>query len=414
MHRCKWWLLALAAVFIVVASGSGTQGHTPISSRWSYNEHLFPIFADRCGSCHIAGGIAPMSLVTYQEAFPWTQSIREEILGLRMPPWQAEDGFGAFSNGHALSAREMDMILEWSSGGYPEGPRDQPPAAPELPTDWALGEPALTLEMPAPFDIDAGTREAIRYFVLPSGVDADQVISAVDLQPGARAVVRSAAVFVDTAGAARALDDADPAVGFAAPDDGAFPSVPPVAVWIPGQSPVQTDSVGYPLPAGSDIVLRIQYRKTWITEGQPFSDQSRVGLYFSDSGAAPIGSMLATSPATVSGMEVSFSHEIADDVTLLGLLPEVDIESSEIQVEAVQPDGSRTPLLWLREPDSGWTSRFWFDAPVSLPQGSRLDITAVLEPGAERRPSASLLGGDAAAAPIRMAIDYVDGAAAAN
>ena len=69
-----------------------------------------------------------MSLLTYREAYPWTQSIREEILGLRMPPWKAEDGFGSFSNGHVLPAHEMDMLLEWSAGGYPPGSA-QPDAA---------------------------------------------------------------------------------------------------------------------------------------------------------------------------------------------------------------------------------------------------------------------------------------------
>ena len=412
MRYYKWGLLALAMA-CVVALDSGARAHTPISSRWNYNEHLFPIFRDQCGSCHIEGGIAPMSLVTYQSAYPWTQSIREEILGLRMPPWQAEDGFGMFRNGHALSARDMDMILEWSSGGYPQGPRDQEPPAPELPADWALGEPDVTLEMPEAFEIDAGTRELVRYFVLPSGADAERAITAVDLQPGARAVVRSAAVFVDAAGAARELDVADPAPGFADPEDGSFPAAPPVGVWIPGQAPVRTDGVGYALPAGSDVVLRIQYRKTWITEGQAFTDRSRVGLYLAAGDAAAIDSMLVTSPAAVSGREVSFSHDIAADVTLLSIIPEVDIESSEMQVEAVKPDGSRIPMLWLREPDSGWTSRFWFDAPVMLPEGSRLDITAVLDPGAERRPAGSLLG-EAAAAPIRVAVDYVEGAAPAN
>jgi hypothetical protein len=412
MRQYKWWLLALVMAFVVTL-GSGTRGHTPISSRWNYNEHLFPIFRDQCGSCHIEGGIAPMSLMTYQDAFPWTQSIREEILGLRMPPWQAEDGFGMFRNGHALSAHDMDMILEWSSGGYPQGPRDQAPPAPELSAEWTLGAPAMTLEMPEAFEIDAGTRELIRYFVLASDTGEDRTISAVDLQPGARAVVRSAAVFVDTEGAARALDDADSAPGFADPEDGAFPSAPPVAVWIPGQAPVRTQGMGFPLPNGSDVVLRVQYKKTWITEGQAFTDQSRVGLYFSEGGADSIDSMIVTSPATVSGLEVTFSHDIGTDVTLLSLIPEVDIESSAIQVEAVKPDGSRIPMLWLREPDSGWTTRFWFDAPVSLPQGSRLEFTAILDPGAERRPATSLLGA-AAAVPIRFAVDYIDGVAPAN
>ena len=104
------------ATILIGLSSSVTQTHTPIASRWNYNEHLFPIFQDNCGNCHREGGIAPMSLVTYQEAYPWAQSIREEVLGLRMPPWRAEDGFGDFSNGHALTAQEMDIIQEWASG----------------------------------------------------------------------------------------------------------------------------------------------------------------------------------------------------------------------------------------------------------------------------------------------------------
>ncbi len=411
MQRYRWWLLTLAMGFVVAAAGSVPHGHTPINSRWNYNEHLFPIFRDQCGSCHMEGGVAPMSLVTYRSAFPWTQSIREEILGLRMPPWQAEDGFGSFRNGHALSARDMDMILEWSSGGYPQGPRDQVPPVPETATDWALGEPTVTLEMPEAFALDAGTSETVRYFVLPAGDAPAQSINAIDFKPGATAVVRSAAVFVDATGAARTLDDADAGVGFAPPDAGDFPSAAPIAVWIPGQEPVQTRGMGYSLPPGSDLVLRIQYKKTWITEGQEFSDQSRVGLYAADGAGASIESMLVASPETVSGREVRFTHDVEQDLSLLALLPEVDIESSEIQIEAVKPDGSRVPMLWLREPDSGWTTRFWFDAPVSLPEGSQLEITARLDPAAERLPSTPLLGG---ANPIRIAVDYVAGNVAAN
>ena len=95
-----------------------------------------------------------MSLLTYQEAFPWTQSIREEVLGLRMPPWKAEDGFGEFLNGHVLPAHELDMILEWSSGGYPQGPRDQSPTPPSPSETWALGAPSLDLTLSDPFLIE--------------------------------------------------------------------------------------------------------------------------------------------------------------------------------------------------------------------------------------------------------------------
>ena len=408
MPSRKVWgfLLAIGVVLTLAISPSG---HTPISSRWNYNEHLFPIFHDQCGSCHNDGGIAPMSLLTYQDAFPWTQSIREEILGLRMPPWQAEDGFGRFQNGHALSAVQMDMILEWSSGGYPLGPRDQVPPVPEITDEWLLGEPSVTLRMPEAFTIDANTDTTVRYFALPAETTEDRVIKAVDFHPGARSVVRSASVFIDASGAAQLLDDADPGQGFGEDPTHAFPNAPPVAVWIPGQTPIVTEDMGFTLPSAATIVVRVQYKKTWITQGQEFSDQSSLGLYFSDrDDVVEINSLLVNSPPTISGREITFTHDIDADITLLGLLPEVDIDSSEMQVEAVTPDGTRVPMLWLREPDSGWVTRFWFASPVALAAGSQLEFKALLKPAAEHVPSASILGSDPAH-PIRVSIDYVAG-----
>ena len=412
MRRHGWWL-GIGVLGLVVVTTSSPRGHTPIASRWNYNEHLFPIFRDNCGSCHRENGVAPMSLVTYQEAYPWAQSIREEVLGMRMPPWQAEDGFGDFKNGHALPAHEMDMILEWSSGGYPQGPRDQAPEAPDATLTWRMGEPDSVLEMAGAFDLDAGVSETVRYFVLPVGTDEDKIVTAVDFLPGAGAVVRGAMIFVDALGVARALDEADPVPGFADVDRQDFPSGPPLAVWMPSAQPVQSNGVGYQLPAGADIVLRVHYKKTWITEGETFSDQSRVGLHFAGADASRIEGLLLSSDAEVSGRTVAFTHAIDSDKTFLALLPEVKIEADELQVEAVKPDGTRVPMLWLREPSTGWPTRFWFEEPIALPRGTRIKVTTLLKPAAERTGGRSLLGGGADA-PIRLVADYVEGSSAAN
>ena len=72
----------------------GVDAHKPITSKYTYTEDVFPIVNSRCGACHIAGGVAPMSLLTYKEAFPWAESIRVELLAYHMPPSFAEPGFG--------------------------------------------------------------------------------------------------------------------------------------------------------------------------------------------------------------------------------------------------------------------------------------------------------------------------------
>jgi hypothetical protein len=44
----------------------------------------------------------------------------------------------------------------------------------------------------------------------------------------------------------------------------------------------------------------------------------------------------------------------------------------------VRPDGSRAPLIRLNtRPD--WDRRYWFDQPIALPRGTRVEVTANLE-----------------------------------
>ena len=399
------------ATILIGLSSSVTQTHTPIASRWNYNEHLFPIFQDNCGNCHREGGIAPMSLVTYREAYPWAQSIREEVLGLRMPPWRAEDGFGDFSNGHALTAQEMDMILEWSSGGYPQGPRDLQPEPTAQSTEWTLGVPDVELSMDGPFSIDSDVNDVVRYFVLSSGIADARFLVGADVMPGASAVVRDVALYADSAGVGRSLDASDEAPGFGLSDE--FPKSAPVALWSPGQEPVLQESVAHSLAAGTDIVARIHYKKTWITEGESFSDQTRVALYFSAEPAAALASVRVDSPTVAENLTLQFSHPIETALNVVALLPEVAIAAKDVQVVATTPTGEEFPLLFLREPGTAWPTRYWLDSPISLPAGSNINVNAVLHPGADRNSESSLLGGDATA-PIRLVLDYVTSTALAN
>ena len=409
----KYRVVAVLSVLVVLAGlgSSVTRTHTPIASRWNYNEHLFPIFQENCGNCHREGGIAPMSLVTYQEAYPWAQSIREEVLGLRMPPWRAEDGFGDFSNGHALSAQEMDMILEWSSGGYPQGPRDLQPERTVEPTEWSLGPPDVELMMDEAFIIDSDVNDVVRYFVLPSTITNKRFLVGSDVMPGAGAVVRDVALYVDSEGIGRSLAAADELPGFGRTDE--FPNSAPVALWSPGQEQVLQESVAHSLEAGNDIVARIHYKKTWITEGEAFSDQTRIGLYFSSEPTAALTSVQVDSPAEIGNLSVEFSYPVEQELAIVALLPEVAIDAKDVQVVATTPDGEEFPLLFLREPGTAWPTRYWLDTPITLPAGSTINVNAVLHPGADQNSDGSLLG-SAATAPIRLVLDYVDSSVAAN
>ena len=145
------------------------DAHKPITSKYTYADDVFPIFRDRCGACHVAGGAAPMSLLTYQDAVPWAVAIRDELMAAHMPPWDAEDGFGQLKNAHTLSASELDAILVWANGGTPQGDRTKKLHAPALERTWTLGSPDVALQMPSAFTLPADKLEDTREFVLPAG-----------------------------------------------------------------------------------------------------------------------------------------------------------------------------------------------------------------------------------------------------
>ena len=69
----------------------------------TFNEDVAPILYRHCVECHRPNQIAPMSLLSYQEARPWAKAIREKVRARAMPPWFADSlsrGAGKPRQGH--------------------------------------------------------------------------------------------------------------------------------------------------------------------------------------------------------------------------------------------------------------------------------------------------------------------------
>ena len=91
---------------LVTLATPATEAHKAITSKYNFNDHVFPILRDRCSRCHYQGGPTPMSLTTYNDALPWAESIREQLVGERMPPWYA-DPVGPQVKGYLQSNRSL-------------------------------------------------------------------------------------------------------------------------------------------------------------------------------------------------------------------------------------------------------------------------------------------------------------------
>src|SRR5262245_1022839 len=109
-----------------------TEAHKAVTSRYSYNDEIFPILRDNCGRCHVPGGPAPMGLLAWDSgpdsATPWAESIRQSIVGEHMPPWYVDPKGPKVKGGIGLTAAQSDKLLTWTTGGAPEGVPEKKPA----------------------------------------------------------------------------------------------------------------------------------------------------------------------------------------------------------------------------------------------------------------------------------------------
>src|SRR5205814_1729212 len=123
----------------------------------TFTKDVAPIFQSKCESCHRPDGMAPMSLVTYEDARPWAKSIAARVGGRQMPPWHIDKtvGIQKFKNDRSLNDDQIDIILQWVSAGAPKGdPKDMP--APRVWADntaaWAMsakyGQSDLVVKSP--------------------------------------------------------------------------------------------------------------------------------------------------------------------------------------------------------------------------------------------------------------------------
>jgi len=361
--------IAFAAVILTAAALMTAPGeaHKAITSKYTYNDDVFPILRERCARCHVPGGVAPMSLMTYDDAFPWAESIRAELIAAHMPPWNADEAFGDLKRAHTLSPKELDIILTWATGGNPRGALDQKLPAVTLKNDWPIGKPDLSLPIPAEFTLAADKMEDTQEFIVATATAEPRWVRAVDLLPGTPSIVRSAIVYVKSSA---------PAPAALAPEQ-------VLARWVPGQDPESIDNgLGVRLPAHAELGVRIHYKKTWQFEGKPMTDRSAVGIYFAPAQTAqelltlPITSPTAPSPGA--DQTFRFSQSIAQDVDALALSPDQVPPNITVQVEAVRPDGSRTPMIRLNT-RADWNRRYWFERPIALPRGTRVEVTANLQ-----------------------------------
>src|SRR5262245_9192584 len=76
----------------------------------TYSKDVAPILYEKCAECHRPGSMAPMSLMTYEDARPWARAVKQKVAKREMPPWGADPAIGKFKNDPSLTQTQIDTI----------------------------------------------------------------------------------------------------------------------------------------------------------------------------------------------------------------------------------------------------------------------------------------------------------------
>lgn len=364
------------------------------SANITFSKDVLPILQKNCQSCHRAGEIGPMPLLSYADTRPWAKSIKSAVLNRKMPPWHADPQYGHFANDRSLSEKDVHTLVAWVDQGAPEGdPKDKPP-----PILWREGwdiRPDLLFQMPDPYTIPASGVLPYVYIVIPTGFTQDTWVAAAEIRPSARSVVHHMIAVVRPPGS-QWMKDAKPFVPFIpseeaerAGDTGAAdPQSNPVNLsyeFLAGYSPgmqaqrFDIDHSAKLVPAGSDIVLQVHYTTNGKT---PVQDQTKIGLELA--GQPPVKrffSAVVTSPNwTIPPGDPNYEGHakltFGEPVEFVFLQPHMHLRGKDMTVRLVYPSGESQTLLSVPRYDFNWQIVYYLAKPLMLPKGARVEVTA--------------------------------------
>ena len=235
----------------------------------TFTRDVAPIFHRSCANCHKPGSIAPMSLITYEDARPWARAIKNKISRPdddpeRMPPWFIEKNVGIqkFKDDLSLTPEEVATIAAWVDSGAKRGDPADMPEFDLAGREWTIGTPDLIVSSPS-MTLPAVAPDFYgRIGPAPTGLSEDRYVKAVEfreVRQGAADVERKSgdlnyfvvhhAVVMATPGSVAATETEGSGSGAEGRRRGLFN-----VVWELGQNAtIYPDVLGVKLPAGSAL-----------------------------------------------------------------------------------------------------------------------------------------------------------------
>jgi len=365
----------------------------------TFSKDVAPILQAKCQECHQPNSIAPMSLITYQEARPWARSIKERVITRQMPPWHIDQSVGVqkFKNDMSLNDEQVNTIVRWVDGGALQGdPKDLPPPKP-LVTDneWkgvrdGYGPPDLVVRSPE-YTMAARHQDVWYRPMSDIPITEPRWAKMVEIRPtnlkGRKILHHSIAYLVlnndpeavNTGTSSGRRTDDDPA--------DLVNRRPQLMEWAIGK--------GYDLfrPGTGKLIVpgeKISWDQHIHAAGEEITAGSEIGIWFYKKGEEPKkrsyligftgirgGTQSLDIPPNSFAQTEGFTA-LKENTLIENFQPHFHLRGKSMQVEAILPDGSSQILSYVGNFNFNWMTNYIYDddaAPV-LPKGTVIHVSA--------------------------------------
>jgi hypothetical protein len=385
--------MRLVALSLMIASAALAADTTNVT----FNKDVLPILQKNCQTCHRAGEIGPMPLLTYEGTRPWAKAIKTAVLTKKMPPWFADPKYGHFANDRRLPDADIAKLVAWVDANAPEGDAKDKPA----PVDWGNDgwniKPDLVFEMPKAYTVPKTGTVEYTYFVIPGGFTKDTWVTDAEIRPGNRAVVHHVSVYIRPPGSPW-MKDAKPGEAYVPPGRGPQGvSAPvnnasrvnsgPANEWFVGYVPgIQPQRYFAPemnsaklIPAGSDVVFEMHYTANGKESGD---DRSKVGFVLAKQPPKYRLLTIGVADATFAippgdpNYEGHAAMTFDQPVTVIYLQPHMHMRGKDMEMRFEYPTGESETMLNVPHYSYLWQTIYYEKEPLSVPKGTTVKVTA--------------------------------------
>jgi hypothetical protein len=341
---------------------------TTAAAQVTFTKDIAPILQNRCQVCHRPDNIAPMSLLTYQDARPWARSIKQQVVQRNMPPWFIDQHIGIrkFKDDPSLTEQEIATIGAWVDAGAPQGnPADMPPPRKFEDADkWHIGKPDLIVSMPVAYTVKPASSDWWGNFVADSGLTEDRYIKAVETKP-----TRGGIRVVHHAVTSLVYDDM--------PEGGTLNEY---AVGKNGD--IYPEDSGKLIKAGSRIRFNMHYHAV----GETITDRTEVAFVFYPKGYVPkhvVSTLLTPNnddldiPAGSDNVRSDAYFKLEKPARLTGYQPHMHNRGKAQCLEAIYPNMTVEQLSCVNRYNFGWQIAYNYadDVTPLLPAGTIIHAT---------------------------------------